>query len=157
MLNYSPHIQAPVPRASASPSSDNNQSQPSTLNEWSPAGMMPPIMESTVPAPQMDRAPPQIISAITRLVPADGPTSGGVEVTVLGENFHPGMTCLFGNFPAMTVQSYGPTTLVCLLPPSPTSGPVQVRMLNHQGQPFPTPPGQPPVMFVYNDSSDRKL
>lgn len=157
MLNYSPHIPAPVPQNTASPSSDFNQSDPSTLNEWSTGNMVQSTMDPTVPAPQADRAQPQIISAITRLVPAEGPTHGGVEVTVLGENFHPGMTCLFGNFPAVTVQSYGPTTLVCLLPPSPTPGAVQVRIMDSQGQAFPPPPGQPPVLFTYNDTSDRKL
>jgi hypothetical protein len=67
------------------------------------------------------------------------------------------MVCMFGAFPAVTVQSYGPTTLVCLLPPNPNPGPVQVQVIGDNGQPVQLLQGQQPAIFTYNDTTDRKL
>ncbi len=104
---------------------------------------------------QQQQPPPPRIPAITRLVPAEGPTVGGIEVTVLGENFTPGMICSFGAMSAVTVQHYGPTTLVCLLPPSGHPGQVSVTIHDPQS---PTSQLQAPgATFTYQDVSDRKL
>jgi hypothetical protein len=155
MLNFSPQSSpSPLPQEYASPLSDLHDT--STSSGWSPAAPLEPpssrFSQHHLPAVSVNPRP-----CINRLVPAEGPTHGGIEVTILGENFHPGMVCLFGNFPAVTVQSYGPTTLVCLLPASPSPGPVQVQVIGEDGQPIPLQPGQQPAIFTYNDTTDRKL
>ncbi|KAH8919638.1 hypothetical protein BT69DRAFT_1337109 [Atractiella rhizophila] len=65
---------------------------------------------------------------LSRVIPSSGPTYGGIEVTILGENFGDrimGQTLqvMFGDTPATTMW-YSSTTLLCTLPPSSTPGPV---------------------------------
>lgn len=154
MLNFSPQSSpSTLPQDFASPISDL---QDASTSGWSP--LAPHQLSSTHFAQQpLPVIPSRPRPAINRLVPAEGPTHGGIEVTILGENFHPGMVCMFGAFPAVTVQSYGPTTLVCLLPPNPNPGPVQVQVIGEEGQPVQLLQGQQPAIFTYNDTTDRKL
>lgn len=63
---------------------------------------------------------------IARLIPAEGPVAGGVEVTLLGDGFTPNLVVTFGGVPAMQTQFWSPSTLVCVLPPSSSPGPVVV-------------------------------
>ena len=63
---------------------------------------------------------------IARLIPAEGPVAGGVEVTLLGDGFTPNLVVTFGGVPAMQTQFWSPSTLVCVLPPSASPGPVVV-------------------------------
>ncbi|CAG8746698.1 17253_t:CDS:2, partial [Dentiscutata heterogama] len=67
-----------------------------------------------------------------------------------------GLTCIFGETPAIPTQYWSPNTLVCLLPPSPTPGPVVVSFKE-----FPINltdnSEQEVVFFNYNDDSDRAL
>ncbi|ORX58937.1 hypothetical protein DM01DRAFT_1381566 [Hesseltinella vesiculosa] len=60
-----------------------------------------------------------------RLVPHHG--GPGSEITVLGSDFYDGLTCYFGNQPAVTTY-WNPTTLVCTVPaqPQPQQGPLPV-------------------------------
>lgn len=154
MLNFSPQSSpSTLPQDFASPTSDLHDASNSG---WSPIVPHQPSSTQFVPQP-LPAVPTQPRPAINRLVPAEGPTHGGVEVTILGEHFHPGMVCMFGAFPAVTVQSYGPTTLVCLLPPNPNPGPVQVQVIGDNGQPVQLLQGQQPAIFTYNDTTDRKL
>ncbi|KAI8374611.1 uncharacterized protein BYT42DRAFT_413217 [Radiomyces spectabilis] len=92
--------------------------------------------------------PPQL----ERLVPSQGPTYGGVEVTVLGSGFYRGLTCLFGEHPATTVY-WNPNTLVCVLPPAAHPGPVVVSFKEH---PL-VIEGQDVALFTYYDASDQAL
>lgn len=99
------------------------------------------------------------IPRITKLVPVEGPTTGGIEITVLGENFRNGIQCVFGDMPSTFTRVWAPTTLVCILPPSFRPGPVIVRLQD------PTPPqallepggSHPLQLFTYIDSTDRAL
>lgn len=152
MLNFSPQASPSGLPDFASPPPDMSRQNASMSPLSSGMGLSQPSMAAPTTA-----APAAVQPGISRLVPAEGPTHGGIEVTVLGENFHPGMVCMFGAFPAVTVQSYGPTTLVCLLPPSPCSGTVPVRALGADGQPVPLGRGQQPAVFTYGDTTDRKL
>lgn len=113
-------------------------------NMWAHPAWNPPPPPPAAPRP-----------TIARLVPNDGPTHGGIEVTILGENFSPTMVCTFGEFQAVTVQSYGPTTLVCMLPPSPIAGPVAVSIRDPQSAV--TDPRPSGAIFTYRDTSDQKL
>lgn len=144
MLNLSPP-DSPVDLPMDGPSPTSNASNADSYQNlgWSP---QPPA-----PVPEISQGPPR--PKITRLVPMEGPTHGGIEVTVLGENFYPGMVCAFGSFHALTVQTYGPTTIVCVLPPSPTPGQVPVHVVEANGGPS----GQSPIYFTYQDATDRKL
>ncbi|KAI9272705.1 hypothetical protein BDA99DRAFT_274103 [Phascolomyces articulosus] len=89
---------------------------------------------------------------LERLVPAQGPTYGGCEVTILGSNFYRGLTCLFGEHQATTVF-WNPNTLVCVLPPASHPGPVVVSFKQHslvlEGQDVP--------LFTYYDANDQAL
>lgn len=155
MLNFSPQASpSTLPMDGLGPHSDSIQRSASV---WSP---LPSASPQAAPIAQPSPIPSISAAsrpAIQRLVPAEGPTHGGVEVTVLGENFYPGMVCSFGAFPAVSVQSYGPTVLVCLLPPNPSPGPVQVQVIGENGLPLPLLPGQQPAMFTYHDTTDRRL
>lgn len=91
---------------------------------------------------------------IHRLIPNMGPTYGGIEVTVLGANFHANLNlrCIFGEVVASSTQRWSDNTLVCVLPPRAQPGVVAVwfeGMLEH--------PSTPPSLFTYSDESDRAL
>ncbi|KAH9979166.1 hypothetical protein BJV74DRAFT_879418 [Russula compacta] len=92
---------------------------------------------------------------IHRLIPSSGPIIGGIEVTVLGSNFHPSLqlNCIFGEVMASSTQRWSDNTLVCILPPRPTSGVVAVWFSGMQKD----EDGTPPCLFTYTDESDRAL
>lgn len=99
--------------------------------------------------------PPLPLPKIHRLIPASGPTYGGIEITVLGANFHPNMqlNCVFGDARSTSTQRWSDNTLVCLLPPSPTPGVVAVWFDGIQKD----EDGSPPSLFAYTDETDRAL
>ncbi|KAI8070376.1 hypothetical protein BC940DRAFT_253898 [Gongronella butleri] len=88
-----------------------------------------------------------------RLIPSEGPVYGGSEVTVLGSNFYEGLTCLFGENPAVPTHCWSANTLLCILPPAPQAGPVVVSFKEHPLM----LEGQDVVLFTYFDESDRAL
>lgn len=92
---------------------------------------------------------------IHRLIPSSGPIIGGIEVTILGSNFHPSLQldCLFGDVMASSTQRWSDNTLVCILPPRQTSGVVAVWFNGMQKD----DDGTPPCLFTYTDESDRAL
>ncbi|KAF8973065.1 hypothetical protein BDZ97DRAFT_1779170 [Flammula alnicola] len=97
------------------------------------------------------------LPTIHRLIPNTGPTLGGIEVTVLGANFHPTvqLNCVFGGVSASSTQRWSDNTLVCVLPPRATPGVVAVWFDG-----FPKTDEQmnsPPSLFTYSDESDRTL
>ncbi|KAG2153713.1 uncharacterized protein EDB93DRAFT_1270603 [Suillus bovinus] len=92
---------------------------------------------------------------IHRLIPASGPTHGGIEVTVLGENFHHvlQLNCVFGDVPASSTQRWSDNTLVCILPPRASPGIVAVWFEGFDKTNDPSLPS----LFTYTDESDRAL
>ncbi|KAG0165026.1 hypothetical protein DFQ28_009365 [Apophysomyces sp. BC1034] len=88
-----------------------------------------------------------------RLIPSEGPIYGGAEVTVLGSNFYEGLTCLFGENPAVPTHCWSTNTLLCILPPAANAGPVVVSFKEHPLM----LEGQDVVLFTYFDESDRAL
>lgn len=92
---------------------------------------------------------------IHRLIPSQGPTYGGIEITVLGANFHANMqlNCVFGDARSTSTQRWSDNTLVCILPPSPTPGVVAVWFDGVQKE----EDGSPPTLFAYTDETDRAL
>ncbi|OLL24835.1 Protein SPT23 [Neolecta irregularis DAH-3] len=85
---------------------------------------------------------------IVKVIPSEGPVTGGIEVTVLGERFHPGCLVIFGGRIA-TTDFFSETTLTCILPPSAIPGPVLVQLKNYDS----VQPGS----FIYRKDSDRAL
>ncbi|KAI9104712.1 hypothetical protein DFS34DRAFT_604180 [Phlyctochytrium arcticum] len=91
--------------------------------------------------------------SVSRIIPAEGPLHGGVEVTILGAEFREGLTVMFGGIPAVRTNYWGATTLVCIAPPSPVPGPVAITFQEH---PVPLTKNDL-VMFTYKDEADRAL
>lgn len=89
---------------------------------------------------------------LDRLVPNQGPTYGGIEVTILGSGFYRGLTCLFGDRPAVTL-CWSATTLVCVLPAALQPGPVVVSFKEH---PL-IVEGSDVTIFTYYDANDQAL
>ncbi|KAI8947312.1 hypothetical protein F4801DRAFT_517595 [Xylaria longipes] len=127
---------------------------------------------SRAPSPNQLRSDPQILQlsqrpqdfnpepqipppAILRIIPNEGSKSGGAEITVLGSNFtNDGLEVYFGTQKAITTTYWGPTSLVCLLPPSPVSGRVPVT-IKQPGRRHTIP--QQPALFNYKDDNEDEL
>ena len=94
---------------------------------------------------------------IHRLIPNMGPTHGGIEVTVLGANFHPSLqlNCVFGDVIASSTQRWSDNTLVCVLPPRATPGVVAVWFEGVEKKEDQV--NASPSLFTYSDESDRAL
>ncbi|KAI3327590.1 hypothetical protein HD806DRAFT_519651 [Xylariaceae sp. AK1471] len=91
---------------------------------------------------------------ILRIIPNEGPKSGGVEITVLGRNFtNDGLEVYFGSHKATTTTFWGETSLVCLLPPAPSAGVVPVTI----NQPGRRQAIQQPAIFKYVDDNEEQL
>ncbi|KAI2610963.1 uncharacterized protein GGS25DRAFT_175615 [Hypoxylon fragiforme] len=110
---------------------------------------------NTPTAMSSNRAPQPMIY---KIIPGEGPKSGGVEVTILGSGFtNGGLEVMFGEQRAATTTYWGETSLVCLLPPSPNAGivPVSIR------QPGVTPQhlfgGNQQPLFRYVDDDEHRL
>jgi hypothetical protein len=121
-----------------------------------------PLILPSQPMPYMffdPGSPPPISSLplpkIHRLIPATGSTGGGIEVTILGANFHPAMSlnCVFGDAVASSTQRWSDNTLVCILPPRASPGVVAVWFDGIQKD----NDNSPPSLFNYTDESDRAL
>ncbi|KAM0754724.1 hypothetical protein T439DRAFT_321759 [Meredithblackwellia eburnea MCA 4105] len=113
------------------------------------AGQSSALNWSFPPAPV---APPP--PRISRLIPGEGPCHGGIEVTVLGENFVRDLTVVFGDTAAVPTHYWSSNTLVCVLPPSANPGPVVVGI---KGVPLTVEQGTGLQLFTYKDDSDRNL
>ena len=73
--------------------------------------------------------------AITRLVPAKGPTSGGTRVRIEGKDFREGLKVFFGEIPLPqeNVQVVDYKTILVITPPHPP-GSVEVKVENPDGE-----------------------
>lgn len=80
----------------------------------------PSIPNWIASVPQLQ--PPQVLRAI----PPAGPTRGGIEVTLLGTHFVPGLVAMFGDVPAVQTQFWSDTTIIAHLPPSAQAGSVAI-------------------------------
>ncbi|KAI0472313.1 hypothetical protein F4859DRAFT_515164 [Xylaria cf. heliscus] len=121
---------------------------PNQLRSDSQSLQLPQRPQDFNPEPLM---PPP---AILRIIPNEGSKCGGVEITVLGSNFtNDGLEVYFGSQKAITTTFWGPTSLVCMLPPSPVSGPVPVTIR----QPGRRQAMQQPAFFNYRDDDEDQL
>ena len=141
-------------------------SSPDMLSPHTPPVPQPSHILATLVPPQpmpflfFDPSSPPPISSlplpkIHRLVPSSGPTHGGIEVTILGENFHPAIrfNCVFGDVAASSTQRWSDNTLVCILPPRSTPGVVTAWFEGLDD----TNNSSLSSLFTYTDESDRAL
>ncbi|KAI1008129.1 hypothetical protein K3495_g115 [Podosphaera aphanis] len=98
---------------------------------------------------------------IHKMIPNEGPKSGGLEVTCLGSGFVQGLEVMFGDTKATTTTFWGETSLVCLLPPSSFAGNVPVTF-KHQHQPqhiqsYPISMSKQHTHFKYVDDDELQI
>ena len=111
-------------------------------------------VDSGVSAPVISQRQPTI-PIIRKVIASEGPKSGGIEVTCLGSGFHPGLQIMFGNAVAITRSFWGPTCLVCLLPPASEVGPVEVRFAHDYSNVSTSPQRQ--TYFTYTDKDESEI
>ncbi|KAA8911777.1 hypothetical protein FN846DRAFT_773689 [Sphaerosporella brunnea] len=90
---------------------------------------------------------------VSRVVPSEGTCRGGIEITVLGQSFHNGLTVMFGDVSATDTFYFSDSTLLCRLPPNPNPGPVVVSLKNYP--PFAQGPNV--SIFTYVDDVEKEL
>lgn len=93
------------------------------------------------------------LPTIQRIIPAQGPIRGGIEVTLLGFNFRPGLSVKFGANQALATHCWSETTIVTYLPPAIMPGQVLVSFENLDNVMV----GQNQQIFTYTDDTDRQL
>ncbi|KAI4862924.1 hypothetical protein F4820DRAFT_393084 [Hypoxylon rubiginosum] len=102
-----------------------------------------------------NRAPQPMIY---KIIPCEGPKSGGIEVTILGSGFtNAGLEVWFGEQRAATTTYWGETSLVCLLPPSPVAGVVMVSIRHPRVAPQQQFSGNQQPLFRYIDDDETRL
>lgn len=110
--------------------------------------------------PTLNNTPARLPPVIHKIVPAEGSISGGTEVTLLGNQFTPGMEVVFGDTLATTTTYWGEKCLSCLTPPALQPGFVTVGFKHEHPtfgqvqQPHPLMAKQQ-TLFRYTD--DREL
>ncbi|KAI8884469.1 hypothetical protein K501DRAFT_247799 [Backusella circina FSU 941] len=108
------------------------------------------LLDDYIDIPTIDSA--ILNPRLEHIVPSQGPTYGGIEVSILGSGFYEGLTCMFGEHAATTVY-WNETTMVCILPPASHTGPVVVSFKEY---PL-ILEGQDVAFFTYFDASDQAL
>lgn len=97
---------------------------------------------------------------VFKVLPNEGPISGGKEVTCLGAGFTRTTEVYFGGVAATPITYWGPSTLVCLTPPGAKPGPVAVTVRNPEN-PGLSPPqthgGNNQAVFTYKDDNESQL
>ncbi|KUI67785.1 Protein MGA2 [Cytospora mali] len=102
---------------------------------------------------------PMPMPVIHKVIPNEGPTTGGIEVTILGSGFCNGLEVIFGDTKATTTTFWGEQALHCLLPPYHVAGTVAVTLRGPNGQPqlLPSLRAGPQATFTYKDESENHL
>jgi hypothetical protein len=149
-----------APASNATSPEDTTQF-PAFQQQWSLDNMPGITIPNEIEPSQLNLFPPQpqiTRPVISKMVPTEGPTTGGIEVTILGQGFTQGITAQFGEVTAIPTECYSSTTLVCLLPPSPTPGPVFVTLKDQFGNPVTQALRiEQQQLFTYVNSTDRAL
>ncbi|KAG7666239.1 SPT23 [[Candida] subhashii] len=95
--------------------------------------------------------------SIQRIIPAQGPIRGGIEVTLLGFNFRPGLRVKFGANLALATHCWSETTIVTYLPPAAGPGQVLVSFDSGSDANAGVVGGSGSSIFTYTDDTDRQL
>lgn len=105
---------------------------------------------------QLQLLPNDTSPCIQKIIPAQGPCRGGIEVTLLGYNFRPGLIVKFGAKNALATHCWSESTIVTYLPPSAHAGQVLVSFENEVIDQAAIAQNQHTV-FTYTDDTDRQL
>lgn len=89
-------------------------------------GQTDPAFPQAVNSQLMTQSSRRPTPVIHKLVPAEGSTSGGTEVTLLGNGFYQGLEVMFGDTEATTTTFWGEKCLNCIAPPAVQAGMVAV-------------------------------
>jgi hypothetical protein len=81
---------------------------------------------------QFSTSVPQFSTA-SMVQPAEGGTTGGLSVTLSGNNFEDGSKVIFGAVPASVVAVSGSTQIVATSPAAATTGPVNITVVSPSG------------------------
>lgn len=100
---------------------------------------------------QQQQQPPVIL----KVVPTEGPISGGIEISILGSGFRQGQELYFGETKATTTTYWADSAMTCLLPPYHQAGPVPVSVRGPNGQVLSLP--RPLAQFLYKDENQLEL
>ncbi|KAK7564339.1 hypothetical protein IWX49DRAFT_119329 [Phyllosticta citricarpa] len=127
--------------------------QPAAMN-----GLMNSAINMPQSRPDHAGANPEMPPQIYKLMPSEYSKAGGIEVSCLGSNFTRNMDVYFGDQLATTTTFWNSQLMVCLLPPAPCAGTVQVTIRVH-GQPAfsPTALVAPSATFTYTNDDDLKV
>lgn len=98
------------------------------------------------------QSPQTAIPILNSVSPSQGPTLGGVEITLKGEGFHQDLTVMFGNRAATTVCC-SPTFMVCILPPTDKNEAVLISFKDHSL----LRSSEMPASFEYFEQSESEL
>ena len=112
-----------------------------------------PTPAAPPPPPTEPERPTPIINKVT---PSEGPISGGIEVSIYGQGFAPGMDVMFGDRIATATTYWGEKALCCVLPPG-QLGPVAVAIAPSHGRKYPTPAGPPHVFRYQNENAPTDM
>ncbi|KAI9301029.1 hypothetical protein BJ944DRAFT_272083 [Cunninghamella echinulata] len=120
--------------------------------------MLPPPITSYSNSSTSSSSSSSITPIIEKIIPDHAPMTGGTEITILGSNFQKGMTCYFGDQPALTTTYWSPSTLVCVVPPSNHQlGPVFITLGNNNNNQhhdsFVTCLSSTPILFTYDSTN----
>lgn len=95
--------------------------------------------------------------SIQRVIPAQGPINGGIEITLLGSKFKDGLIVKFGENIALSTQCWSETTMVTYLPPASCAGQVFVTVLDSSDPNSSQVSANNKTIFTYVDDTDRQL
>ncbi|KAL8898449.1 MAG: hypothetical protein Q9207_006690, partial [Kuettlingeria erythrocarpa] len=94
--------------------------------------------------------PAVVAPRLRRVIPSEGPRSGGIEVSIIGEGFTLGLDVLFADAVATQTTVYNSQLIVCVIPPSFQATIVRVTLRGYH-QP------EPHVWFRYKDVDSEDL
>lgn len=97
----------------------------------------------------------QQMASILKVLPNEGPTSGGIEVSILGSGFRQGQEVYFGDTKATTTTYWADSAITCILPPYHTTGSVPVSVRSSQGLMQSAP--RQTAQFMYKDENQDQL
>jgi hypothetical protein len=93
-----------------------------------------------------------MVPVLDHIEPPLGPTTGGTEIAIFGQNFDTGLIVMFGDCAATTL-SCSSNTIICLLPIADKPGPVVLSFKEHSFlRTCPEPP-----LFSYYETSHQDM
>lgn len=129
----------------------NGALQQQTLNSLGHAPQMLNNNNLSVAAP----IPRQPMIAILKVLPTEGPISGGIEISIFGSGFRQGHEVYFGDSRATTTTFWAESAMTCLLPPYPQPGQVPVSVRGPDGSILSLP--RPTAQFLYKDENQEHI